>query len=58
MDQVSESRFDDADVIEMTLGHLVYPYESYSLPYMINQMLFKVNHLVQGQPRPQPNLFY
>jgi hypothetical protein len=52
------------DVIEATFGHLLHPYESYSLPYMVNRVVsrsttwFKVNHPVQGQPRTQHNLLY
>jgi len=37
------------DVIEATLGHLVQPYESYLLPYMVINIVFKVKHMVQGQ---------
>jgi len=44
------------DVIEATLGHLVQPYESYLLPYMVNNIVFKFKHMVQGQPRV--GLFY
>jgi len=36
------------DVLGATLGLLVHPYESYSLQYMVNHMVFKVIHMVQG----------
>jgi len=29
-----------------------------ALTYMTNPMVFKVNHMVQGQPWTQPNPFY
>ena len=38
------------DVIEATLGQLVQLYESYLLPYMVNNIVFKFKHTVQGQP--------